>query len=88
MNYKIVELEEGVSVQYLGVYVLKWRREWGEPEVGFVEVDDDLVEVANDLLSACKVIHAYLSEGRAQDLVKVSAERMLFEVIEKAEGIK
>lgn len=38
MLYRMVELEEGVDVQYLGVYALKWRHdEWGLPSVGFVE---------------------------------------------------
>lgn len=39
-TYKLVDLEEGTPVQYLGVYALKWRPEMGEPSVGFVEVDD------------------------------------------------
>lgn len=39
MLYQMVELEEGVDVQYLGVYALKWKREWGPPSVGFVEPD-------------------------------------------------
>lgn len=39
--YKQVELKDGVIVQYVGVYVLRWRQEWGEPTVGFVEVDDE-----------------------------------------------
>lgn len=39
--YKQVELKDGVPVQYLGVYILKWRQEWGEPSVGFVPVEDD-----------------------------------------------
>ena len=38
MLYQMVELEEGATVQYLGVYVLKWQHdEWGPPSVGFVE---------------------------------------------------
>lgn len=37
MFYKKVKLEEGVQVQFLGVYVLHWQRNWGKPEVGFVE---------------------------------------------------
>lgn len=37
--YKRVELEEGVKVQFLAMYALKWP--WGgtAPEVGFVEAD-------------------------------------------------
>lgn len=39
--YKMVNLIEGELVQFVGVYVLKWRKEWGEPEVGFIEIDKD-----------------------------------------------
>jgi len=39
--YKKIALKEGVLVQYVGVYVLKWQQAWGQPEVGFVEVRDD-----------------------------------------------
>ena len=35
--YKRLELIEGEPVQFLGVYALRWRPEWGEPTVGFVE---------------------------------------------------
>lgn len=39
--YKKVELKEGVLVQYVGVYVLNWQKEWGEPQVGFVEEEEE-----------------------------------------------
>ena len=35
--YRAVPLEDGEYVQYVGVYVLKWRAEWGKPTIGFVE---------------------------------------------------
>ena len=38
---EMVELEEGVEVQWVGVYVLKWRPEWGQPTVGFREVEEE-----------------------------------------------
>jgi len=41
MLYRMVELDDGVEVQYLAVGALRWRPEWGEPEVGFVEVETD-----------------------------------------------
>lgn len=38
MLYQMVELKEGVEVQYLGVHVLKWKHDkWGPPSVGFME---------------------------------------------------
>jgi len=45
MLYKRVELKEGVPVQFVGVYVTKWQKEWGQPTVGFVE---DEAETIND----------------------------------------
>lgn len=39
--YRMVELKDGVNVQHLGVYVLHWQKEWGQPEVGFVEALGD-----------------------------------------------
>ncbi len=38
--YKEVELKEGNPVQYVGVYLLRWRQEWGQPTIGF-EQDED-----------------------------------------------
>ncbi len=32
-----IDLEEGEQVQWVGVYILKWRPEWGQPTVGFRE---------------------------------------------------
>jgi hypothetical protein len=49
MLYKQVELEEGNYVQYLGVYVLRWQKEWGEPQVGFVEQEYTLDDALEDL---------------------------------------
>jgi len=40
-NYKIFKpIKEGDSVQYVGVYVLEWKKEWGRPEVGFAEIEE------------------------------------------------
>jgi len=44
--YRKVELEEDTLVQYLAVYVTKWRPEWGEPSCGFV--DAELPPVSDD----------------------------------------
>lgn len=40
--YKAVEIKDGNStepVQYVGVYALNWQKEWGEPEIAFVEAE-------------------------------------------------
>lgn len=45
MRYKRVELEEGVPVQFLGIYATRWPFDSGvEPTVGFIEDDEELEE--------------------------------------------
>jgi len=39
--FKQVELKDGELVQFVGVYVTRWQPEWGQPSVGFVEVDEN-----------------------------------------------
>jgi len=39
--YKQVPLEEGQFVQYVGVYILDWKKEFGPAEIGFIEIDSD-----------------------------------------------
>lgn len=47
MGYRIISpLKDGDEVQYVGVYVLRWRPEWGTPTVGFVHQDDDKIREA------------------------------------------
>jgi len=46
MLYKKVELKEGVPVQYLAAYVLKWKNRHADPEVGFVEATKKDLEEA------------------------------------------
>lgn len=53
----IQEPQEGDTVQFLGVYALRWQREWGEPTVAFVEVDEErqrLIDAAPALWRALK----------------------------------
>ena len=55
MLYKMVELVEGTPIQYLGVYILKWQQEWGEPEFGFVEYgDNEIIEPIYKALRDCE----------------------------------
>jgi hypothetical protein len=44
--WKMVELTDGEPVVFVGVHVLRWQSEWGEPTVGFdrVEETDDEIE--------------------------------------------
>ena len=46
MLYRKVELKEGVPVQYLGAYVLKWKNKHADPEVGFIEATKKDIEEA------------------------------------------
>ena len=41
MPLKRVELEDGVEVQWVCIYVLRWKPEWGKPDFGLIEVDED-----------------------------------------------
>jgi len=51
--FKGFEPEEGKLAQYLGVYVLNWRPEWGEPPIAFIE-DDEVEEIIDSLLHELK----------------------------------
>jgi len=46
--FKAIEMEhyKDEPLQYVGVYVLRWRPEWGEPTVGFVEDDSTEERIA------------------------------------------
>lgn len=57
MLYNRVKPEDGAGVQYVGVYVLRWRPEWSSPTAGFAEYDteqmlDRLMVVIEGLTSA------------------------------------
>ena len=63
---------EGEECQWLGVYVTRWRREWGEPSVMFRDVGtaeiaqipevDKLVKIARDARD-----YLYYREGNDDD---------------------
>lgn len=59
--YKQVELTEGTPVIFVGVHVLRWRPEWGEPSVGFMEADeiDDLRAKLDDAVRGFEEIATY-----------------------------
>jgi hypothetical protein len=63
--YHRYEVDETTPVQYAGVYVTRWRPEWGEPTVLFREVDDDVQELADaapKLLEACKAAKSFIDD--------------------------
>ena len=51
--FRMVMLDAEVPVQYVGTYVLKWAH-GSKPDVGFVEIEDDLIgklrDIRNDLI--------------------------------------
>jgi len=66
MTWKMVELEEGTPVVYVGVYVLHWRPEWGQPDVGFVSEEHDEEDVA-DLITENARLRGKLGEYTTTD---------------------
>ena len=48
--YKRVQLEDGQPVQFDGVYVIRWKPEWGQPTVGFVEAEYTLEDALDELM--------------------------------------
>ena len=34
----------GLPAKYVGVYIFDWQEDWGEPTMGFVEVEDTFQE--------------------------------------------
>jgi hypothetical protein len=71
-------LEEGTPVQYVGVYVLRWRSEWGEPAVGFAEIEDDQDDIATLMAEA-------YAEDQARQIIKLETENArLKEALESA----
>lgn len=50
MLYKMIEdPQDGDEVQYLAVYALRWRPEWGAPQYAFVEAtEEEIAEEATD----------------------------------------
>ena len=51
MKYKRVEIVNGQAeepIQYVGVYALHWKKEWGAPETAFVEIDEPSTQLSAD----------------------------------------
>lgn len=52
--FKQIDLKEGELVQYVGVYVTRWQPEWGQPSIGFVEIDKTEQANAADEYKTCE----------------------------------
>ena len=51
--YECLEVDEETPVQYVGVYVMHWQPEWGEPEVAVREADDWLAQHDAEVRGGC-----------------------------------
>ncbi len=62
--YKRVELEEGCKILFVGVHALRWNSAWGEPTVGFVELDTAaVIESVESLIN-----HVMAQEEKAEPM--------------------
>lgn len=76
--YNKVELNEDVLVQYVGVYILNWKSEWGEPSVGFVEREFDSGEYESALFCLVEVEWDVLdgnADNNKHELAKITAKQ-------------
>lgn len=60
---------EGVPVQYAGVYVTRWQREWGEPTILFCEAEeedqvlfDSIPKLMKEIISLSDQIEFWMGE--------------------------
>jgi hypothetical protein len=47
-----IDVDEETPVQFAGVYVTRWKQEWGSPTILFREVQDPAYNATHDLLDA------------------------------------
>lgn len=50
------DLKDGVPVVFVGVHVLRWRSEWGEPSVAFIDKEDHEPELLEALEKAVNAL--------------------------------
>jgi len=80
MIYEGWNVDEKTPVQYVGVYVTKWRPEWGQPTVMFSQAGD-VYQAAPEMLEALKEI----ATGVCKD--DIEAIRLLAKAtIDRAQG--
>lgn len=77
MIYERFDVEEETPVQFVGVYVTRWRPEWGQPTVMFSEADA-VYQAAPEMLEALKhVLVAALVDDRQEiwSIAKAAIDR-------------
>ncbi len=60
MYYKRHDVDEETPVQFVGVYVIHWRPEWGQPTAMFAEVSDDMINTAQEMFDVLQQVEQYL----------------------------
>lgn len=81
--FQAVEIKEGMVVQFVGVYALRWRPEWGEPQIGFVEITSEEIAAIHEVEAAEAQAKqdalagesAYVAGRQAEAFVEWQAER-------------
>lgn len=81
---------EGTPLQFVGVYITRWRPEWGEPTIGFIEaeveaetiagmvpippVTDRISRVQSDLFAIREDLRDMLDDAKDARFVRLCAE--------------
>ena len=91
---EMLEPTEGEDCQWLGVYVTRWQREWGEPSVMFRDVDaadiakhpevKALVDAARELLIVARIDYAPENGGGDWSLMDWLKEEPTVAVLDDA----
>ncbi len=79
MLYKKIEVDETTPVQFLGVYVTKWRSEFGEPTAAFVEVDYSLDDAEDDLLYVILDSNSAIGRDEAREEIRAIFKKLVGE---------
>ena len=94
--FKAIEMEhyKDEPLQYVGIYILRWRPEWGEPTVGFVEDDSTeeriarLEAVAEAAQKAEKELRRKLRDGETLHELRYRAQQILTTALAALDGVK
>ncbi len=79
MLYKKLEVDETTPVQFLGVYVTKWRPGFGEPTAAFVEVDYSLADAEDDLLYVILDSNSAIGRDEAREEIRAIFKKLVGE---------
>ena len=74
--YRRLDVTEGEPVQYVAVYVTKWRPEWGEPGALFREVEDAELAAIPPVKALVEALHS-ISIMQTPDIMRDVAKQAL-----------